>query len=52
MMVTESCVISSFAGNGQKKGCPNICQGGAYALRDRRMKIFPSPPTSIAATIS
>ena len=41
MMVTESCVISSFAGNGQKKGCPNICQGGAYALRDRRDEDFP-----------
>lgn len=41
MMVTESCVISSFVGNGQKKGCPNICQGGAYALRDRRDEDFP-----------
>ncbi|WP_296829089.1 DUF3656 domain-containing protein [uncultured Megasphaera sp.] len=41
MMVTESCVISSFAGNGKKKGCPNICQGGAYALRDRRAEDFP-----------
>lgn len=41
MMVTESCVISSFAGNGKKEGCPNICQGGAYALRDRREEDFP-----------
>ena len=41
MMVTESCVISSFAGNGKKKGCPNVCQGGAYALRDRRDEEFP-----------
>ena len=41
MMVTESCVISSFAGNGKKEGCPNVCQGGAYALRDRRDEDFP-----------
>lgn len=52
MMVTESCVISSFAGKGQKKGCPGVCNRGAYALRDRRDETFPSSPTSIAATTS
>ena len=41
MMVTESCVISSFAGKGQKKGCPGVCNRGAYALRDRRDETFP-----------
>ena len=41
MMVTESCVISSFAGKGQKKGCPSVCNRGAYALRDRRDETFP-----------
>lgn len=41
MMVTESCVISSFAGQGQKKGCPGVCARGAYALRDRRDETFP-----------
>lgn len=41
MMVTESCVISSFAGKGQKKGCPGVCARGAYALRDRRDETFP-----------
>ena len=37
----ESCVISSFAGQGQKKGCPGVCSRGAYALRDRRDESFP-----------
>ena len=41
MMVTESCVMSSFAGKGQKKGCPGVCARGAYALRDRRDETFP-----------
>lgn len=41
MMVTESCVISSFAGKGQKKGCSGVCSRGAYALRDRREEVFP-----------
>ena len=41
MMVTESCVISSFAGKGQKKGCAGVCNRGAYALRDRRDETFP-----------
>lgn len=41
MMVTESCVISSFAGKGRKEGCPGVCSHGAYELRDRRDETFP-----------
>jgi putative protease len=41
MMVTESCVISSFAGKGKKNGCPGTCRDTSFTLKDRKDMLFP-----------
>lgn len=41
MMVTESCVISSFNGKGKKENCPGYCMGKSMALQDRKDNLFP-----------
>lgn len=41
MMVTEYCTVAALAGKGTKNGCPGVCVGHEYALRDRRDEQFP-----------
>lgn len=41
LMISEYCVISSFAGIGKKEGCPAPCLKDSYALKDRLGEQFP-----------
>lgn len=41
LMISEYCVISSFAGTGCKANCPAPCLKDSYRLRDRMGEEFP-----------
>lgn len=41
LMISEYCVISSFAGIGKKEGCPAPCLKDSYVLKDRLGEQFP-----------
>lgn len=41
LMISEYCVISSFAGTGCKTNCPAPCLKDSYRLRDRMGEEFP-----------
>lgn len=52
MMVTESCVISSFAGMVKRKAAPTSVRVELTLCVIGGMKIFPLPLTNIAAITS
>ncbi len=41
MMISEYCVIASFAGTGEKRNCPGPCLQDNYYLKDRKGKELP-----------